>query len=283
MMATEQIMTKHRHVPDALRAGGQTICWFGMRLRVPRDWNMTAYRGDRARGVIVLADLHDTRLEVRWQKYSEARIPFVFKKASAALQQKSDDLPLLQTVDRVLVEVDQGYLAMVCGTDTLFELSFPQPYEHMKTIAHLFFDGTAQKWWRWQVYNVAGAVPVAWQFKKCQLQPGATRLEFQRRSGRINLGGFSMADRLLAGRSLPQWATTAVPMVQANLADGIWSQQRGLTRFSVAYKGLLRHGRHQLSLWHKPQTNSILWIETQGRSSDEPIFIEAAKRFACYV
>ena len=89
----------------------------------------------------------------------------------------------------------------------------------------------------WSVYGVYDWLPRTARLRHCTLLPGKSELIFAVPGGRSTVGSYSLADRLLANRSLKAWAIATIPFLRGN-REGRWEKAVNHASF-----------RHEIRVW----------------------------------
>jgi hypothetical protein len=247
----------------------QRVGWQGFTLLVPEDWNLHLHDGDWRGGAILFADLRSTRLEVRWQGATEPRK--VVAKTVRGIRRNHPESQVEEiSTSAVRITQSNGILLLAAGGTRRYELHWPAtaddaPQSGMGVTTQDFLDGLSANEGRaspgayfWSIYGASGWVPAAARLRKASLLPGATTLSFKNKSGTVALGAFSMADRLLAGRSLREWATTAIALIREH-SGGHWNEADDQATFTAPTRRWWRNFRHMLVFRHDRVANRIVW------------------------
>ncbi len=263
----------------------QTIGWQGLLLRVPEAWNCSIYQGTFKQGMVVLSDLRTAQLEVQWRTLRPRKLRRAMRKLQAGLTRNGHRVTPLSAVAGAFAVRAQGKPAMVLlqTSARLVEITFPDRPAYLEKIAASVVDQAGLEWQYWGLYNFFVWTPRRWLLKKTKLTPGAASLDFSRRRRILAAGSWSMADRLLAGGRLRDWAEGGVSWVRAfnrqKKARGSWAQCPPGEVFTVNYKRLGRRRVQRLYLWHDEMRNSIAWLHVAGGVKDEAWMQETAARF----
>ena len=113
----------------------------------------------------------------------------------------------------------------------------------------------------WSVYGVHGWLPKTARLRRCSLLPGASQLIFRVPGGQTTLGAYSLADRLLANRSLKAWARATIPFLKTDPA-GCWEETSNRVSFrqeTRVWRPFPRKCSHVLTVQHDPAANRIHW------------------------
>ena len=251
--------------------GVQQLAWFGFTSVLPVAWNVTAYQGDQRLGALTLADGGGPVLEIRWRGGNPVQAERELKRQLQQLERRGASVELVEFATNTYRVTRGGATVVLLARQRLFELSWPQQPMAVEAIVRSFSDQAHQAFWRWTLYGVDGVAPARWSLRKISLLPGGSRLEFARRSQRILLGSWSMAERWLNGRSLEQWAAATIPLVKNNPA-GRWSSAGATRTFSVTERRWFRGWRNTLGFRHNRQANCIVWFQVEAPDTEERMF-----------
>jgi len=293
-------------------------CGFSVQVPLPKasgrevnreeagELNITRYQGDEALGLLVLADLERERLEIKWRKMAGKRGRKELGKILDKLRARGMMVePLMGEAAHAGSEAEgQGWwitppaarkraewLLLVRGARRLYEWTGTERavLEHLWQNGHGWVDHSAQPYWPWEVYGIKGMVPAAMKRLKVSLLPGRSQIEFgwrgwarlqrEHRGGRLILGSWSLADRLLGKMSLRAWAQATIPLVQRygrTGGTGRWMEdnpQDGMTeelRIAPTKWGKLGSPQNSrrgilLRLAHVRELNLIRWMQLEGQ------------------
>ena len=251
--------------------GVQQLAWFGFTSVLPMAWNVTAYQGDERLGALTLAEGRGPVLEIRWRGGDPVQAERQLKHQIQRLERRGASVERVESATNTYRVMLGGSTVVLLARQRLFELSWPRQPAAVETIVRSFSDQSHQVFWRWTLYGVDGVAPGRWSLRKINLLPGGSRLEFVRHSRRILLGSWSMAERLLNGQSLEQWAATTIPLVKNNPA-GRWSSTGTTRTFNVPERRWFRGWRNMLGFRHNRQANCIVWFQVEAPDTEERLF-----------
>ncbi|MEI8195401.1 MAG: hypothetical protein WCI73_05780, partial [Phycisphaerae bacterium] len=276
-----------------------TIAWQGCSLQIPDGlWNLTRYQGNAQLGLCALADLTRELVEIKWRQVPPRRIETQATKlverlrrrhevSSATLRSSTGSAELRGWWVRLppaRAASQTRILLLIQAPSRLYELT-GHSRAILETAARGLRDHTAEPFWPWELYGLRGRVPRAMVLRQIILQPGRTQLDFLgRRSWRqvvpgrggekISLGSWSLADRLLAGQPLRQWAQKAISLVRqhgpgtSGIDPGPQDSENGEVQETFEFpqrSPLLRRPRRIiLQLTHDPAANIIHWLQVSG-------------------
>jgi hypothetical protein len=262
----------------------QRIAAFGVVLAVPAEWNPVALHArpagllarlrtddPAARGVIVLADLHGPRLEVRWRTCAGEEMSGRALRRTLRKLARAGNTPREAHGFHQLAAPGRTAFLTAIG-DRLYELHLPgeAPVDapdillwFLRTNRHLT-QTPAERFW--SLYGAQGWTPREAVVRKFLLQPGRVEVALAWRGGRKSLGAFGLADHLIdkAGGNFLQWAKTQ-PWTRG--VAGQWEEEAGVVRFQgLEYRQFCRRLRHELIARLDGEANRIAWEHLRGRN-----------------
>jgi hypothetical protein len=301
------------HASDTRRAY-KTFAWQGISLTIPSSWELVFTQGKHRAGHVRLADRQSVRLEVRWQRGQVASPPsqavdsYVARLARRATGEGAQlsvqrnlklASPAGQDVECYRWVADSQSLAMVsrcreCGGIVHVQLT-GRPGESLKGLARTVFaslsDHSDGAWQQWRFFDLEFQSPADLPLARKSLQSGCIRMTFARRQTRLHFVRVSLAQVLLADKSLEQWfkAFYAKPLrrrsftirqVGVNGHGGL--EVEGRAWRLVNPMGLL--GRPRIvrgSCWHCEQTNRLFICCFDGPAQGAEVFPQALAGFRC--
>ena len=278
------------------------IGWNGIRFSAPVDWEISRI-GNR---YLFLENPSGPALEVKWGpvrgRFSSRR----HLRRLASLQKKPRhrnlrERPLPAAWEKVLAPFDvrcfsweghpYGGIGLVvycpeCRNATLIQFFRKTAADGDRLSARLlesFQDHSADNHDIWAVYDIRATVPSGFRLIRYRLDAGAFRLEFGDRGQKATLYRWAPADVLLRGRSLADFAGSAMPLPPV-AAEGVtmdggsgcqWQAfavdrpvVRWMRRFSPS------HAFVWCRLWRIIEKNRILGIRLEGKTPLEPALME---------
>jgi hypothetical protein len=255
--------------------GWQLVGWYGLLLVLPEAWNLVRHSGESDGGAMGFSSLQDMQLELRWRSFRFRNARRYERKILSRLADRQVKLTILPEqadgLTRTRVDLDQGVVVLVRSRRRLYELSWPSQAEWVDEIARGMRDYVHLRVWPWGAYGALGIVPRTLKVKKLKLVPGAVMLDFARRGRRVVVGSWSMAERLLAGGTLEDFALERVPLVKNN-PRGTWRKAGRGRLYTVNFRTAVLKLRRSsvLYLEHLPEINMIRWVQRSGPPRDEP-------------
>jgi hypothetical protein len=247
--------------------------WYGLALVLPESLNLTYHTGNAAKGALLFSDLSATRFEMRWRTPRALRLFRVQPRVAlhhliARLQRRHQVTAFAH--DPPAFRMARGDCTHLLTADSrrIFELSWPAPVpgaDNMDFISADFLQNVQvldmSPHWLWEVYGAQGWLPRGARLRRCILLPGRTEMSFHYRGGQATLGNCSLANRLLAGRSLKTWAGSALPILRKN-HGGNWKEAENEACFSCQNQRLfpLPHIENcRVTVSHDHLANRIRW------------------------
>jgi len=246
----------------------QRLAWSGFSLTVPESWNLRLRHGNAKAGAIVLADLHEAQLEIRWQTLRPRAVGPRCAKLLARLKKRGAKISSLAPLNATRADhpKPKSTLTFIPTGTRLYELTWPGRHDLLPQILASFEDHASDAVWPWELFGTSAMIPANYRLKQTILQPGRTQFTFRRYGQKILCGSWSMADRLLAQTPLQTWAGQHIPLVRNN-PRGAWQTTADSHIFTVPVRTTLLRRRRTLTLMlnHDPVQNVIRWTQTTGR------------------
>jgi len=271
-----------------LPAGYQLIGAYGVLLAVPVEWNPVMLRGHAGRGlgrwlgrdaaprgIIALADLRVTRLEVRWRTLSSyAKAVSELEKVARKLGQSGLHVERREGAAFIHGATScsaspEGRQVLVADGDRLYELHLAEAQKADTGAVVDWFLGANRHASRndrtsylWSFYGCRGWAPREGRVAKLVLQPGRVEVSLAYRGGKITLGSHGLADRLLGqGKTLLEWAKSRR---QDGRAIGQWQVDGATVRYTgTELRKFCRRVHHELEFHHQLEQNRITWEHRQ--------------------
>ena len=288
--------------------------WQGINLTIPSDWTLVVTRGGHKSGYIRLADQTVLRMEMRWQAGRERGSPsLAVDRYLARLRKKARKSGWQFDVSRNLklaappgkrVEcyrwvADRQAVAMLshcerCGRMVHVHL-LGKPKEHLKGTARTVFaslkDHPEGESVRWAFHDVEFESPAALMLRDYSLKAGRVRMEFARPWTRLELVRMSVAEVLLARKSLEEWFREVFARVLKRRSISVRGAEvkghpgvrvDGRAWLVVNPTGLL--GRRRIvrgTCWHCEETNRLMFCCFNGPQARASMFQRAVDAFPC--
>jgi hypothetical protein len=290
-----------------------TFGWQGVALTVPAGWDPVVAHGDYRAGQVRLADENTIRLEMRWQSggdRSPAEMVTAYaadlarraRKEGRALEIERDlglATPPGMTCESYCWSTDRRVWAMLARSDAsgrVLHLHLSSGLEEaVKGLARTVFaslrDFAPVEPLAWRFYDMDFVSPAGMPLLRQSLQSGCIRMSFGRRLSRLEFARVSLADVLLASRSLGEWFrqfyAASLKRRRFRLRDQSF---RGHT--AVAVKGrvwrlmnpLFLAGRKRVVdglCWHCEAGNRIMICCFDGPATEAGLLEDAVGRFHC--
>jgi hypothetical protein len=290
-----------------------TFGWQGILLTLPDGWDPVVANGDYRTGYVRLADENAVRLEIRWQP-AGPRSPADMVTAYAqdlAKRARKEGRPFEMERDLCLAAPPgmdcEGYswatdrrvwaiLARSSQSGRVLHLHLSSRLdERAKGLARTVFaslkDCPADRPLPWRFYDMDFASPAGMPLLRQSLQSGCIRMAFGRRLERVEFVRVSLAEVLLAGKSLAAWFrqfyAPALKRRRVQLRDETF---RG--HAAVAVEGRVWLPMNPSSLlgrprvvrgqcWHCEAGNRILICCFDGPARNAGLLTEALEGFRC--
>ncbi|MFW6189210.1 MAG: hypothetical protein ACOC7T_02155 [Planctomycetota bacterium] len=288
--------------------------WQGVSLTVPADWKLVFTEGDRQAGYVRLADDTSVRMELRWEgSPRDRRPPAVVDSYLEKLKKRARKRELDFSVQRELnlasppgkeVEcyrwvADRQSVAMAsrCGEcDRIVHVHLlGSPQEGLKSLARTTFasmqDHGQDGWERWEFLDMLLRSPAELPLVSQELKTGRIRMEFGRRLLRLRFVRLSLAEVLLAEKSLQDWLRgyysdrlkrRSFEMEERRVKDHPGVRVQGRPWLLVNPLRPLGKARTvRVACWHCEKTNRLFICGFDGPESRLDWFEPAVEGFAC--
>lgn len=291
-----------------------TLAWQGISLTVPSSWDLVFTQGDRKAGNVRLADGNALRLEVRWQPASTPGSPAAMVGGYlAALEKRASregaelvvqrDLRLAAPPDKEVEcyrwVADRQALAMLsrckqCGRVVHLHL-LGRPDEQLKGLARMVFGSLSDHPDNgaivWKFLDMEFRAPGSLPLTEKGLQSGCIRMGFSHGLTKLEFVRVSLAQVLLARKSLADWFREfyGKPLKRRTfgIRDAQWKGHPGLELTGRAWllvnpSALI--GRPRIvhaACWHCEATNRLFICSFDGPAREEGLFAQAVDGFRC--
>jgi hypothetical protein len=291
-----------------------TFGWQGIGLTVPSAWNLVFTQGNYEAGNVRLADEDSVRLEMRWQpaergQAPEAMVDAYLRRVARKADKDRVELsihrglnlasPVGKDVECYRWMAEQQVLAMLsrcrqCGRIVHLHL-LGRPEEPLRGLARTVFasldDHPEGGVLFWKFLDVEFASPARLPLMDRSLQAGCIRMAFGRRLLRLEFVRASLAEVVLARKSLAEWFTE------------FYRKQLRRRRFEIqevpvrGHRGIDVTGRAWLlvnpsrlfgrprilraACWHCDETNRIFICCFDGSAGEAAMFQRALDGFRC--
>lgn len=261
----------------------QTIEWLGMRLRVPRRWEIVRHSVRPERGRLTLVDRRHQRLQLSWAALERPPdFRRTFSDYRAREQEKDErrrfvDLPAragwrgfrrtgpgeaLSRAGRYLKELGRWVEIVLVWPDGV------EPSLERRVLESFEAEVLNGKPIRWRAFGLDVKTPAGWTLVDATVKPADSQLAFRegRRSGDVRRLG--AADAWFDG-NLSQWIQKEAGSEQTSLSPAHVRGHDACLAEGFDERGLLprlRWGRdRRLDLvWHCPNRQALFQVTTRG-------------------
>lgn len=291
----------------------ETFGWQGITLTVPAEWELEATSGDRRSGYARLAERERDRLEIRWERPRETTSPVstvdnYVAKLEKRMRKEGIELSLRRGLNLASpVGKDVECYGWTARHQTLAMLSvcndcqrlvhvqlLGQKDEAMNSLARTIFaslrDHSENGTELWRFFDVEFRAPADLPLKTSSLKAGCIRTVFQDAARRLEFVRLSLAEVVLAGRSLREWfeeffaplGKYRSELTEERIQGHAGLKARGPRRLLSNPVALLR-GRRELraGCWHCEATNRLMICALEGPERATDSFEEALASFVC--
>lgn len=199
------------------------VGWQGVVARVPADWSLSAVNGSENSGYFRADNTASLMLELKWQKVgkkvdlhrklddylNDLRRRARKKRAGFEYKIKSRDAETLAFTWRSdrkaqgrlwhCAECDRVMIAQVSGgaSDDISDLA--------SAVLPTIEDHSDDGWRTWAMYDLIAEVPPGYLLEKHQLMAGYIRLGFRKKSSRLIIERWGLANVALKSQTLREW------------------------------------------------------------------------------
>lgn len=199
----------------------QSIAWQGWSIRVPDSWNPVKVDGDWSSGLILLADLHQPRLGIRWR---EVRRVDPVKTVGRVMENEVGRLAYQESVDHPMPGSDSWSVSRLYqepsppGRDVwvghsrissrvvqlVHHLKRPDPV-FLQTILSSLQDTSVDTVQAWSMFDLSCQTPPGWRLQWYRFHAGDLTLAFSRGRDQIRLRQVGPASLALGRMPLDDW------------------------------------------------------------------------------
>lgn len=199
----------------------QSIAWHGWKMIVPDTWNPVKVDGDWSAGLILLADMHQARLGIRWR---EVRRGDPTKTVARAMENEVGRLACQESVDHPMAssgawrasrfyeendppgrDVWVGYSAVSSRLlQLVHHVKRPDPILKQTLLASLQ-DTPRDEPQSWSIFDLSCQTPAGWRLQWYRFHAGDLTLAFARGRDQIRLRQVGPASLALARMPLDDW------------------------------------------------------------------------------
>jgi hypothetical protein len=291
----------------------KTFGWQGITLTLPADWHLGMTQGDHESGYVRLADEDALRLELRWETgpteapASDTVETYLGKLRKKARKSGVDlkverDLNIARPTDNVECYrwvADRQAIAMVARCAecqrTVHVHLLGEPDEGLRNLSRTVFasltDHPEDDWALWSFHDLSFQSPEVLPPAQQKLTAGAVRMRFGGWLTRMEFVRASLAQVVLARKSLEDWFTD---FYSKELKRRSWQVEPCRVK---GHQGLRVQGRPWLLVnplrllgrprvmrgrcWHCEQTNRLFICQFDGPEQFAHLLEPAVQKMAC--
>jgi hypothetical protein len=285
---------KRRRARKAMQS--HPFAWDGVSFLVPERWNLSGYSFKKGVTYTEFEDEYGLRLEAQWLRpestLKAAKVQKRYARAAGKLSRVAEKTTQLENVPPgwsaflyKLAEERQVLTAFILPEDSslfaFFRFHFDQkdaerPGEALKLITSSFrtyHQGNVP----WAVYDVSFELPFEFNLTSTSFQAGRKMFSFEWRMRRFYLWFFSLADILLKGCVLEEWAADFLNAFKGIKGPTFFPGEDGEIRIRRTWRYRLGHVeeigrlsfRYAAKAIHDREKNRIiLWAYNYRRPGD---------------
>jgi len=288
--------------------------WQGIELTVPADWELVSTHGTHESGYVALADASATRLELKWDvarggfapdAAAERYLRHVRSSARKAGQEarikRGLRLVSLAGKETECYEWSAGRrgVAMVsrceeCGR-VVHVMVLGAAEEPLRGLARTVFaslqDHPTDGLLHWRFYDLEFTSPAGMSLARPQLKTGCIRMLFRGRRTELEFVRVSLAQVLLARRTLREWfgelfsselRSCGGRIVEAQYRGHPCVRVEGRLKLMANPARLIGRGREmRMTGWHCPESNRLLAVRHTAPAGQEATFSRALESLRC--
>lgn len=287
------------------------FAWQGISLKIPQDWDLGAIEGDYKEGYFRLDDSEDVRLEVKWRREKhKTSLEKVLENYLSTLQAQAKKKKLTFLPVKPREELTKVYLkdkefkffswktdsldgsstlgvgeifgfvsqCNRCHTIVMAQISLKEKDatlipEILKTLEDHSLSNSIQ----WAVYDFIFFLPDDFRIEKCSLRSGYLEFVFSTNSAEIKIRRWGLANMLLEGRTLEQWAKEIAPKIFKNKINSSVEEEN----HKIIHLNLRRWKWHSFYVRHCKFINKIYALDYTGKR-DEELFNKIYSKIKCH-
>ena len=292
------------------------IGWQGIVAEVPADWSLSAVSGDEKAGYFRVDSARSLILEVKWSAVGKS--PDLHGRLRAYLEDlRRRSRKRRTSFESKIKSKDAGtlsfswrsdrkahgrlWLCEKCGRVLIAQLSgdlSDSVSEAASQILPTVEDHTEDAWRAWAVYDLIAEVPPGYRLEKHKLMSGYIQLIFRKKSNRLILERWGLANVALKNKSLREWFVDRteddLTPYRYTVEEADLEGEPGL-RVTGRRSGpveMFKAGREMLALkkpamyldgyvWHCETTNRIYSVQSL-HVRNEDVADEATTRVECH-
>lgn len=268
----------------------QSIAWQGWRLQVPNDWNPVRIEGDHDKGSIILADLNEPRLALRWTRAGRR---FDFARWPARVIAGELGASFVDKIRRLEPgEIPEGFqhasafedddppgrdifLAHSIASGRLIELIHPIERVSKRLLADIvptLRDTGADEATSWSIFDLRCTIPPGFGLDRHRLNAGDLTLTFGRKRRTLVIRQVAPASLALAREPLDRWLERHARLWRAHYGskrrvfESLGTDETPLLRLSLPRRRRLFFARwlaptRCILLRHDPRLDRILMLD----------------------
>lgn len=261
------------------------LAWHGLALSLPDDWSPVKIDGDALKGSIIIADLHASRLAVRWQTIKRperfdadawARSAIAAEVGQLMLEQSKPLMP--DAADewsggRLFVEPEPPGRDVWVGfhrpTSRAVEIVH-QTKRRSHTLAEIVASARGAEN-AWSIFDLSCRVPAGWTLTRQRLNAGDLTLTFGKGRETLIVRQLAPATLALARQPIGQWIETHARLWNKTYAGRLATE----TIADGSAKTFERRRRFFFARWLAPQRTIVASIDP---ARDRLVIVDAPTR-----
>lgn len=203
------------------------VGWQGLLLHLHADINLSSFGGTGAKGWLAVSDLQIVRLVARWRTPWRGRAEAQFQHLASKLRRRKQGSLHPHADNALQLELPSGERLLIAHDHRrIYELHCLQKSPPGDATMERFLqqfksqDRSRPAPWLWQAFGISGYAPPFAHLARASLLPGAPCITLSARKDIFVLGAFSLADRLLRGTPLKDFA---LARLRLGSLPGHWS------------------------------------------------------------
>ena len=288
--------------------GWNRFGWQGISFLKPKEWELGRVEGDEERGYLRLDDHIFNRMELRWQKQTLSLSPEkVLAKCIRDLERKAKrqkiDFKVMHKSDYQTKTIKGKYfmysnavnLVAQCKNSSrlLIACVFGKRGEHIEKKAEKIFrslrNHTGDDETLWAVFDFGFTTPCELKLSKHSFLSGHLRLDFLRAEDSFIFEQLSIADILLKGKSISQWAREFCRSQFRNVDIEVGYPREGSSEEGIYTVGR-EHGKVRFIkkrffrsfFWHCQRTNHIFGVAELVTRKDKACLDKLVSGVKCH-
>ena len=287
--------------------GWNRLGWQGISFLKPKEWELGRVEGDEERGYLRLDDHLFNRMELRWQKQVRLSLEKVLARYVRGLRKTARkrrvDFRIMNERNYQTKTIKGKYfmysntvnLVAHCEKSSrlLMACVFGKRGEHIEKKAEKIFrslrNRTGDDETLWAVFDFGFTTPCELKLSKHSFLSGHLRLDFLRGEDSFIFEQLSIANILLKGKSLSQWAREFCRSQFRNVDIEVGYPREGSSEEGIYTVGR-EHGKVRFIkkrffrsfFWHCQRTNHIFGVAELVRKKDEACLDKLVSGVKCH-